>query len=104
MEKMKAQTQNLTDALKPVARHSTFIIVVILLGFLTYSVYSVSGILGRSSDSNYRTQQQSSSAKTSFDKATVDRIKSLQTSNQSDNDITFSVSQERQNPFTETPY
>jgi len=104
MEKIKSQTQSLAAALKPLARHSTFIIIVILLGFLTYSVYSVSSILGRSSDNNYRSQQESSSAKTSFDKATIDRIKNLQTSNQSNTDITFSVTRERQNPFTEVSY
>ena len=104
MEKIKLQAQNLTDAVKPVARHSTFILIVVLLGFLIYSVYTVSAIIGQASDSNYRSQQESSTAKTKFDQATIDRIKNLQTSSQSNTDITFSVNRERQNPFTELSY
>jgi hypothetical protein len=58
-------------------RHMSIIFVVVVLGALVYSVFSVNLILGMPSDEAYRMQKEAESFSTRFDDATIEKIDGL---------------------------
>lgn len=67
---------------QPVAKHHAVIVAVVLLGFLTYSVFTVSQIL-LSDDPVMNTEAQQQAITTHFDQKTIDQIEQLKSRQQS---------------------
>ncbi|HET8690192.1 MAG TPA: hypothetical protein VFL81_02045 [Candidatus Saccharimonadales bacterium] len=72
----------LKQATQPVIKHHAVIIAVLFLGFLAYSVFTVSQIL-LSDDPSANSQAQEKAITTHFDQSTIDQIEQLKSRQQS---------------------
>lgn len=102
LSSLKLQLQPIAEKLRPVLKHILFITVLASLLFLVFIAFSISSILSKPSDQDYRLQQSQKLTQTKFDEATIQEVMGLKLSNGTK--ITFddfSVQRTRVNPFTE---
>lgn len=89
--------RKLTDRLlSPVRQHSTFLLVMISLGLVAYSVIIISGALQQTDDPAYREEQSANRIKSTFDKETIKKIDNLRISTDSSS---IDLPDGRRNPF-----
>ena len=85
--------------LKPIAKRHYFLSLIVILGFLIYAVYAVSQmLLSPPTDEAYRQEKTAKGTKTTFDQATIDKIRELKKSDESSN---TQLPSGRINPFAE---
>jgi hypothetical protein len=82
--------------LYPVRAHSTFLLVMISLGLIAYSVIIISGTIQQTDDPTYREEQSANRIKSTFDKETIKKIDNLRNSNDSSS---IDLPDGRRNPF-----
>lgn len=98
MKLSKESFDPLTKYASAVMRHYAIISVVVLFGALFYGLISIQQVLQPSEDANYRETQAQKNTKTSFDQATVQKVKDLKTSTEQYNQA---LPEGRINPFAE---
>lgn len=79
MKDITAQLQPILRGVQPVLKHHMFIMVLISLGFLIFTVYSINGMLQQPPDEAYRAEQEAKITQTKFDETTIERIERLGT-------------------------
>lgn len=78
--------------------HGPVLFIILSFGLLIYSVYTVNNILTSTDDENYRTEKESTTIQTHFEKNVIEKIAQLKADQQSPN-ITLPTG--RINPFSE---
>ncbi|HWZ66158.1 MAG TPA: hypothetical protein VNX65_05220 [Patescibacteria group bacterium] len=78
-----------------------FVFSIIIIASLSLVVYLVDTTLQMPSDSSYRDQQTNAGSTIKFDKATIDKIKSLRSSSDTQSALPPLPSGSRTNPFSE---
>lgn len=82
--------------LSPVRSHSTFLLTLISLGLVAYSVIIISGAIQQTDDPQYREEQSADRIKSTFDKETIKKIDNLRISTDSSS---IDLPDGRRNPF-----
>lgn len=82
-------------------RHHYFILIVLLLGGLVWAVFVVNRTLTAPTDEAYRLEKLNTTLKANFDKATIEKIESLQKSSEQSQAPSPSQAGARSNPFAE---
>lgn len=98
MNNMADIQKTLLTACSGLLKHHTIIMLLSVLATLIFTVYYVNQIITTSSDDAYRTEKQSTSIKTSFDTATIEKINRLRSQQQTD---PLMLPSGRINPFVE---
>jgi hypothetical protein len=89
--------RKLTDKfLYPVRTHATFLLSLISLGLIAYSVIIISGTIQQTDDPKYREEQSANRIKSTFDKETIKKIDNLRNSSDSSS---IDLPDGRRNPF-----
>ncbi len=83
---------------KSVFAHYGIISFVLAMFALIYCVYTIQAIMSAPSDNSYREKQLQKNTKTSFDKKTIEQVKQLRTSEDTDS---INIPSGRINPFIE---
>jgi hypothetical protein len=78
--------------------HYGIISFVLAMTILIYCVYTIQSIMSSTSDEAYRVEQQQKNTRTSFDKATIEQVKQLRTT---DDQSPIILPSGRINPFAE---
>lgn len=98
MKLSKESFDPLTKYAGVIMRHYAIISVIVLFGALFYCLISIQQVLQLSEDADYRETQSQKNTKTSFDQATIQKVKDLKTSNDQFNQA---LPEGRINPFAE---
>lgn len=83
--KLSSLTYQLKQSVRsfiPILRHHFFVVSIIILGFLIYSVWAVDQILSQPSDEAYRNEKQAAASKATFDQPTIEKIQVLKKSSE----------------------
>lgn len=94
---MAGLKKSLSGILYPIRAHSTFLLSIISLGFIAYSVIMISSIIQQTDDQQYRDKQSTNRIKSTFDKDTIQKIDNLRNSSDSSS---IDLPAGRRNPFT----
>ena len=96
--KLSDLTASLQKAGTMLKKRAGIIFVVAVLAALAYSISAVNSVLGAESDTAYRDQREAEMTSTQFDRATIEKIKAL---DDSQNTATPNLPAGRINPFVE---
>lgn len=94
-------TNKLRGFVSLLAKYHYFVLSVMIIASLSLVVYIVDTTLQTPSDSSYRDQQTSAGSTIKFDRATIDKIKSLRSSSDDQSVLPSPPSGSRTNPFSE---
>jgi hypothetical protein len=86
----------LNKFLYPIRVHSTFLLTLIALALVAYSVIIISGAIQQTDDLQYREEQSANRIKSTFDKETIKKIDNLRISTDSSS---IDLPDGRRNPF-----
>ncbi|HEU5187587.1 MAG TPA: hypothetical protein VFT87_03725 [Candidatus Saccharimonadales bacterium] len=95
------QLAGLRNVGRKLLQHHYFIFTILLLGSLAWAVFAVNQTLNAPSDEAYRLEKLSKSLKANFDKATIEKIESLQKSSEQSQAPPPGQAGARSNPFAE---
>jgi hypothetical protein len=93
---MQSASKLLSKLLYPVRTHSNFLMMLVALGLLAYSVIMISTIIQQRDDQDYRDKQSANRIKSSFDKDTIQKVDNLKNSSDSSS---IDLPAGRRNPF-----
>lgn len=99
--KLPASITTLLKKLSIVGKHHYFISIVLLLAGLSVAVFIVNQTLSSTTDQDYYQKRLSESLKSSFDKATIEKIQNLQKSDEHSAIPPDLPAGSRTNPFAE---
>ena len=98
MKDVKDIGSQLSSVVQMIARRHTIIVLLITLGLMIYTVFSVNSAMSQPPDETYRAEQVSQKAKTTFDKDTISKLEQLKVREDA---ISTNLPSGRINPFVE---
>ena len=93
---LHALTKYTDKILYPIRAHSNFLMTLVALGLLAYSVIMISTIMQQRDDQAYREKQSVNRIKSTFDKDTIRKVDNLRNSNDGSS---IDLPAGRRNPF-----
>lgn len=96
MKDLAKIAEQMADIGRSLLRRHTSIASLLILGMLTYAVFTVSQYLTYPVDETYKAEQQAQKTKTSFDQTTIDKIERL---NDRQESLSPTLPSGRINPF-----
>lgn len=98
MKNLSSLKDSILSPIFQILKHHAIIAILIVLGVMIFTVYSVGQFIALPSDEQYRAEQLATKAKTKFDEETILKVERL---NARQENASLSLPSGRINPFTE---
>lgn len=90
--------KSLRSSFEPVVKRHVMISLLLIVGFLIFTIYSINQILSDTTDPEYENSKQAEAINTRFDDSTIDKINQLKSRQEAGS---LELPDGRRNPFIE---